>query len=74
MAVRQTFSGRALRARRKQLKLSRDALGWAVGRTYSSITNYERGVTTPSGEVIARLAETLECSPNDLFEKNGHGA
>jgi transcriptional regulator with XRE-family HTH domain len=54
MPVHRTFSGDALRARRKQLNLSRTLVGFAVGRTVDSIANYERGLTTPSADVVAR--------------------
>jgi transcriptional regulator with XRE-family HTH domain len=69
MAVQRTFSGESLRARRKHYNLSRTVLAFAVGLTVDSIGNYERGFTTPSAEVLARLCEYLECSPNDLFEE-----
>ncbi len=68
MSVQRIFSGERLRERRKQLKLSRDVLAFAVGRTVDSIGNYERGFTTPSAEVLVRLAEHLECDLDDLFE------
>lgn len=67
MSVQQTFSGRALRARRKQAGLSRDILAFGVGRTVGSIANYERGLTTPSAEIVARLAHIIRCEPGDLF-------
>jgi transcriptional regulator with XRE-family HTH domain len=69
MPVHRTFSGPTLRARRKQLRLSRTVVAFAVGRTVDSIANYERGLTTPSAEVLARIAEYLDCSPNDLYER-----
>ena len=67
MGIHRTFSGQALRARRKQQRLNRDILAFAVGRTVGSIGNYERGLTTPSAEVLARLAEHLDCSPESFY-------
>jgi transcriptional regulator with XRE-family HTH domain len=67
--ARQAFSAHALRARRKQLGLSREIVAFSVGRTYATITNYETGVTTPPAEIVAQLAEVLECSPNDFFQE-----
>jgi transcriptional regulator with XRE-family HTH domain len=65
---RQTFSARALRARRKQLGLSRELVALTIGRTYATIANYESGFTTPPAAIVAQLADLLECSPADLFE------
>jgi transcriptional regulator with XRE-family HTH domain len=67
MSVRRKFSGERLRERRKQAKLNRDVLAFAVGRTVGSIANYERGITTPSAEVLALFAEYLDCTPDDFF-------
>lgn len=66
--VRRRFSGHKLRVLRRRAKISRTVLAFVVGRTADSIGNYERGFTTPSGEVIAALAEHLDCSPDDFFE------
>lgn len=68
MSARKVFSPSALRSRRKHLHLSREAVAGAVLRSYATLTNYERGITTPTAEVIAALAEVLECDPGDLFE------
>jgi transcriptional regulator with XRE-family HTH domain len=66
--VRRRFSGCKLRELRKGAKLNRDTLAFAVGRTVGSIGNYERGLTSPSAEVLAALAEHLDCAPEDFFE------
>jgi len=68
MPVRRSFSGERLRRLRREAKLTRTVLAFGVGRTVDSIANYERGLTTPSAEVLARLAEHLDCSPDDFFE------
>jgi transcriptional regulator with XRE-family HTH domain len=67
VTVRQKFSGHALRARRRHLGLSRDVLAFTVGRTVGSIANYERGLTTPSAETLAALADFLQCAVQDFF-------
>lgn len=66
--VRRSFSGHKLRDLRKHAGISRTVLAFVVGRTADSIGNCERGMTTPSGEVIAALAEHLDWSPDDFFE------
>ena len=68
MPVHRSFSGQRLRELRKAARLSRTVLAFGVGRTVDSIANYERGLTTPSADVLARLAEHLDCSPEDFFD------
>lgn len=70
MSVPRQFSATALRTLRKRADISRDVLAFAVGRTYGSIANYEQGKTVPSAEILAQLAEYLDCEIGDFFEED----
>ena len=54
---------------RRRAGVSRDSLAFAVGLTTGSIANYEQGRTSPSAEVVARIAAFLDCEIADLFER-----
>lgn len=59
--------GLAIQARRQELKLSQEDLAFraAVHRTY--ISQLERGIKSPTLNVIAALAEALELAPHQLI-------
>jgi transcriptional regulator with XRE-family HTH domain len=69
VAARTRFSPTALRTLRKQARVSRDVLAFAIGRTTGSIANYEQGKTAPSAEIVAEIADYLDCELSDLFEE-----
>ncbi len=54
---------------RKKKKLSQAALGKAVGTSGDIIGRYERGIITPSIEVIMKIADALEVSIDFLVGK-----
>ena len=54
---------------RKNRKLSQAALGKAVGTSGDIIGRYERGLITPSIEVIMKIADALEVSIDFLVGK-----
>lgn len=54
---------------RKKKKLSQAALGKAVGTSGDIIGRYERGIITPSIEVIIKIADALEVSIDFLVGK-----
>ena len=54
---------------RKRNNLSQSALGEKVGTSGDIIGRYERGVITPSIEVIMKIANTLEVSIDFLVGK-----
>ncbi len=54
---------------RKNKKLSQSALGKAVGTSGDIIGRYERGIITPSIEVIMKIADALEVSIDFLVGK-----
>ena len=66
----QRFSATALRTLRRSAGVSRDSLAFAVGLTTGSIANYEQGRTSPSAEIVARIAAFLDCEIADLFEES----
>ena len=59
--------GAAVRARREELGLSQEALGFKakVHRTY--VSDVERGARNPTVKVIWKLAVALETEPSSLF-------
>lgn len=54
---------------RKRKNLSQSALGKEVGTSGDIIGRYERGIITPSIEVIIKIADTLEVSIDFLVGK-----
>lgn len=62
------FSGRRLKARRRDAGLSRERLAHLVGRSVFSIDGYERGLSLPSVGTLAAMADHLDISLDDLFE------
>lgn len=54
---------------RKNKSLSQAALGKAVGTSGDIIGRYERGIITPSIEVIMKIADALEVSIDFLVGK-----
>lgn len=63
-----SFSGKRLRERRKALGVSGELLAVKVGRSLYSISGYEAGRSTPSAEVVGRMADALGCDPGDFYE------
>ena len=55
---------------RKNKKFSQSALGKAVGTSGDVIGRYERGIITPSIEVIMKIADALEVSIDFLVGKS----
>ncbi|ECC3821353.1 helix-turn-helix domain-containing protein [Salmonella enterica] len=59
----ETTLGQRIRERRKQLKMSQNALSKVAGVSYSSISLWENDNTAPRGENLHKLAMALQCSP-----------
>ena len=59
--------GAAVRARREELGLSQEALGFRakVHRTY--VSDVERGARNPTVKVIWKLSRALDTQPSALF-------
>lgn len=56
-----------LKERREQLKLSQAALAEKVCVTQQIIAAYEKGVRKPNCDIVAALADALECSADYLL-------
>lgn len=59
--------GLEIRSRRKALRLSQEKLADEIGITFKHMSEIERGITTPSVIIVARLAAALKVTPNDLL-------
>lgn len=59
-------AGERIRLRRKELKLTQQALSRVVGVSHVAISQWERGETDPSGENLLALAKALRCQPGYL--------
>ncbi|MCM1296897.1 MAG: helix-turn-helix domain-containing protein [Muribaculaceae bacterium] len=56
-----------LKARREAVGLSQSDLARAVGLTPQAVSAYENGVRRADGNVIAAIADVLECSTDYLL-------
>lgn len=63
--------GRAVRARRLDLKLSQEALADAAEIDRSHMGKIERGERNVSFLNIVRIAKAINCNPSDLFRDSG---
>ena len=63
-----SFSPTKLRAQRERLSLPREAVALAIGKSYETVTAYERGRGVPPGTIVGRLAAVLESDPGDFYE------
>lgn len=59
--------GKRMKDERTAKKLSQQKLAELAGTHYSNIGRYERGDATPSAEVLSRIAQVLELSPDYLI-------
>ena len=57
---------------RKEKGLTTYDVGEALGVSPSAITNWERGFRRPDIDTLVKLAEVLECTPNDLLGFETH--
>ncbi|MGA6106986.1 helix-turn-helix transcriptional regulator [Pseudomonas solani] len=63
--------GNAVRARRKMLDLSQEALADAAGIDRSHMGKIERGERNVTFLNIVRIAAAMQCSPSDLLIEAG---
>ena len=56
--------GRRIAKRRKQLNLKQSLVEEQAGIGYKYLSSIERGISIPSTEVIMRLAEALDTTPD----------
>lgn len=67
--------GAVVREARTQADLSQERLGFLAGVHPTYVSQLERGLKSPSLEVIASLAKALKRAPHDLVraaEEGGH--
>ena len=57
---------RALRVKRAEANMSQEELAKRSGVSVDAIRSYERQMSLPLLETAYKLAETLECTVNDL--------
>jgi transcriptional regulator with XRE-family HTH domain len=67
MQVNGVFLGERLKALRLEKGLSQGELAEMVGGDGRQISRYENGHITPSAEVLAKLAQALDCSVDYLL-------
>ena len=58
--------GKAIRARRLALRRSQKEIAGLAETTPAAISHIECGMRQPSADLVARIADALECSVNDL--------
>ena len=59
--------GVAVRARREELGLSQEELGFKAGLHRTYVGDVERGERNPTLEVVGKLAGALETEPRELL-------
>jgi transcriptional regulator with XRE-family HTH domain len=61
--------GRLIRSRRKERGWNQTQLGRAVGIDQSTVSTWELGQSTPSGDALIRLAEVLDIPVGQLADQ-----
>lgn len=64
-AVPVSVLGKSIRARRKPL-MNQTVFGERMGITQSSVSQWERGESTPDAKQLVKIAAVLRCSVEDL--------
>ncbi len=60
--------GRAIKKRREELGLSQEQLSKMLGVGKTSISNYEKNVSSPKETVMIQLFDALKCDANYLYQ------
>ncbi len=60
--------GKQIAAARKAMGFTQGQLADQIGYCRNSVTNWERGVTTPTATELVALAELLDCSVCTLLD------
>ena len=63
--------GRRIRLRRKQLGVTAEALGDAIGTSFQQVTKYEKGANRVSASMLVRIAAKLETTVGALVGEDG---
>ncbi|MCY9056037.1 helix-turn-helix domain-containing protein [Bacillus spizizenii] len=64
------MDGKRLRIRRRDKGLTQTQIAEIVGTTKGSISNYETGFSTPSHDILCRLADILDTSTDYLLGRD----
>ena len=59
--------GGQIRARRRAMKISQEALAEAIKVTFQQVQKYERGANRVSASMLYEICRTLQCQPSDLM-------
>lgn len=65
--------GESVRARRVELGISQEVLGYRSGLDRTYVSGIERGVRNPTLITVRKLAEGLEVRPSELLERTEDG-
>lgn len=60
---------RTLKVLRAKAGLTQKALAEALNISQGAVTNWERGKTLPSSDKLPKLTKVLNCTLDDLYEK-----
>ena len=60
-------TGLKVRNRRRELRMSQDTLGKALGLSFQQVQKYERGANRISVSKLCEIAAALKVSPGDLI-------
>lgn len=61
--------GDNIRRRRRQLRISQEALATAVNLTFQQIQKYERGANRVSASMLYEISQVLKCDAGDLMPR-----
>lgn len=64
------FFARRLKVKRAEMGWNQNELAEASGVSLGTVARYEMCATKPSFETICDLADALECSTDDFWERN----
>lgn len=60
---------KTLKLLRVKAGMSQKALADALNVSQGAVTNWERGVSSPASDKLPKLAKALNCTIDDLYEK-----
>ena len=61
--------GASIRRRRRDLRISQEALAAAVNLTFQQIQKYERGANRVSASMLYEISRVLKCDAGDLMPR-----
>lgn len=74
MPYDENYFARVLKSKRAMKGWDQEALATESGVNKNSIARYETGDTTPGFDITCRLAEALDCSTDDFWEREAPAA